>query len=45
MDDIKDVKLAVLEHDGSISVISKDGPEMRMRARVRRYKTRGGSGR
>lgn len=45
LDDIKDVRLAVLEHDGSISVIPKEGTEVRMRARVRRYKTRGGSGR
>lgn len=45
LDDIKDVKLAVMEHDGSISVISKDGPDLRMRARLRRYRTRGGSGR
>ncbi len=44
-EDIKDVKLAVLEHDGSISVIPKDGPDVRMQAHVRRYRTRGGSSR
>ncbi|MBI3746017.1 MAG: DUF421 domain-containing protein [Chloroflexi bacterium] len=45
LEKIKDVKLAVLEHDGSISVVPKDGPEVRMHARVRRYRTRGGSAR
>ena len=41
LDDIADVKLAVLEHDGSISVVPNDGPHLRMRARVRRYRTHG----
>ena len=45
LEDIKDVKLAVLEHDGSISVIPKDGPQVRMRAHIRRYRTRGGASR
>ena len=43
MDDIADVKLAALEHDGSISVVPSDGPHLRMQARVRRYRTRGPS--
>jgi len=42
LEDVKEVKLAVLEHDGSISVIAKEGPQLRMRAHVRRYRTRGG---
>jgi uncharacterized membrane protein YcaP (DUF421 family) len=41
LEDVKEVKLAVLEHDGSISVIPVDGPEVRMRAHSRRYRTRG----
>ena len=40
LDDIKDVKLAVLEHNGSISVVPTSGPEVRMRAQSRRYRTR-----
>ena len=43
LDDIGDVKLAVLEHDGSISVVPNDGPHVRMGPRVRRYRTRGPS--
>jgi uncharacterized membrane protein YcaP (DUF421 family) len=38
LDDIKDVKLAVLEPDGSISVVPTDGPGVKIRARRRRYK-------
>ena len=34
------VKLAVLEHDGSISVVPLAGPEVRLRARARRYRAR-----
>jgi hypothetical protein len=37
------VRLAVLEHDGSISVVPKDGPHVQMHARVRRYRSRGPS--
>ena len=43
LDDIADVELAALEHDGSISIVPKDGPHLRMHARVRRYRTRGPS--
>lgn len=39
LDRVSDVKLAVLEHDGSISVVPNDGPHVHMRARVRRYRT------
>lgn len=45
MDDIKNVRLAVLEHDGSISVVPVDGPELRLQARIRRFRTRGPGGR
>ncbi len=38
LDDIKEVKLAVLEPDGSISVVPTDGPTVKMHARRRRYK-------
>ncbi len=38
---IDEVKLAVLEHDGSISVVPKDGEHLSMRARRRRYRQRG----
>ena len=41
LESIKEVKLAVLEHDGSISVVPNDGPRMSMRARRRRYRQRG----
>jgi uncharacterized membrane protein YcaP (DUF421 family) len=41
LDDIADVKLAVLEHDGSISIVPTDGSHLRLHARVRRYRTRG----
>jgi uncharacterized membrane protein YcaP (DUF421 family) len=37
---IDDVRLAVLENDGSISVVPRSGPEMRLRSRARRYRTR-----
>jgi uncharacterized membrane protein YcaP (DUF421 family) len=35
VEDVKDVKLAVLELDGSISVVPKDSPTVRTRRRVR----------
>jgi uncharacterized membrane protein YcaP (DUF421 family) len=35
MEDVKDVKLAVMELDGSISVVPKDSPMLRTRRRVR----------
>jgi uncharacterized membrane protein YcaP (DUF421 family) len=40
MDDVADVKLAVLEHDGSISIVPKDGPDVHIQARRRRYRRR-----
>jgi uncharacterized membrane protein YcaP (DUF421 family) len=40
LETIDQVKLAVMEHDGSISVVPKDGPEVLIRARSRRYRTR-----
>lgn len=43
LDDVSEVRLAVLEHDGSISVVPKDGPHVQMHARVRRYRSRGPS--
>lgn len=38
LDSIKDVKLAVLEEDGSLSIVPKDGTDVRIRARRRRYR-------
>lgn len=38
LDDIKHVKLGVLEPDGSISVVPADGPGVHLPARRRRYK-------
>ncbi len=38
---IDQVQLAVLEHDGAISVVPKDGEGVRMHARIHRYRTRG----
>ena len=32
------MKLAVLEQDGSLSIVPTDGTDVRMRARRRRYK-------
>ncbi|MEO7665245.1 MAG: YetF domain-containing protein [Candidatus Limnocylindrales bacterium] len=40
LEDVKDVKLAVLEHDGSISVVPRAGPTVRLRSRARRYRAR-----
>jgi uncharacterized membrane protein YcaP (DUF421 family) len=40
-DSIKDVKLAVLEHDGSISVVPTEGRHVSMRAHRRRYRSHG----
>ncbi len=34
---IQDVRLAVLEHDGSISIVPREGPEVRIRHQRRRY--------
>lgn len=33
-----EMELAVLEHDGSISIVPKEGDKIRMRARRRRYR-------
>lgn len=38
LDSIKDMKLAVLEADGSVSIVPTDGNDVRIRARRRRYK-------
>jgi hypothetical protein len=35
--------LAVLEHDGSISIVERDGPDVRLGRAARRYRTRGPS--
>jgi uncharacterized membrane protein YcaP (DUF421 family) len=40
LESVKDVKLAVLEHDGSISVVPAGGAPVRMRARRHRYRRR-----
>jgi uncharacterized membrane protein YcaP (DUF421 family) len=40
LESVKEVKLAVLEHDGSISIVPKDGAELSMRSRRRRYRRR-----
>lgn len=40
LESIDQVQLAVLEHDGAISVIPRDGQQLRMHAR-RRYRSRG----
>lgn len=37
LESIDEVKLAVLEHDGSISVVTRQGPEVRIRTHRRRY--------
>lgn len=41
LESIDQVQLAVLEHDGAISVVPRDGRRVRMHARIRRYRTRG----
>src|ERR1700690_1651809 len=41
LDSIKDMKLAVLEQDGSLSIVPTDGNRVRMRARRRLYKHHG----
>jgi uncharacterized membrane protein YcaP (DUF421 family) len=40
VESISGVKLAVLEHDGSISVVPRDGPAVQMHMRHRRYRRR-----
>jgi uncharacterized membrane protein YcaP (DUF421 family) len=41
LETVDKVKLAVLEHDGTISIVQRDGPEVQLRTRRRRYRTRG----
>ena len=41
LETVTGVKLAVLEHDGSISVVQREGTEVRIHARPRRYGPRG----
>ncbi len=45
LETIDQVQLAVLEHDGAISVVPREGGQVRMHTRVRRYRTRGPGGR
>jgi uncharacterized membrane protein YcaP (DUF421 family) len=40
LDSVDEMKLVVLEEDGSLSVVPKDGPRMQIRARRRRYRGR-----
>jgi len=40
LETVEQVKLAVLEHDGSISVVPRSGTEVRLRARSHRYRSR-----
>jgi uncharacterized membrane protein YcaP (DUF421 family) len=40
LDSVEEMKLVVLEEDGSLSVVPKDGPRMQIRARRRRYRGR-----
>jgi uncharacterized membrane protein YcaP (DUF421 family) len=39
---VGEMQLAVLEQDGSISVVASDGPGLRIRAHHRRYRRRTG---
>lgn len=41
LETIDAVKLAVLEHDGTISIVPRAGPELRIRKGGRRYRSRG----
>ena len=40
---VSDVKLAMLEPDGSISIVPNDGPSLKMRTHHRRYRQRPGN--
>ncbi|HEX5241222.1 MAG TPA: YetF domain-containing protein [Candidatus Limnocylindrales bacterium] len=42
LDSIHDVKIAVLEHDGTISVVPTEGEHLSLRSRRRRYRHRAG---
>ena len=44
VESVSDVRLAVLEHDGSISVVPRDGSNVRIRARHRRYRRKAPGG-
>lgn len=41
LETVEEVRLAVLEHDGSISIVPRDGPAVRLHRGRRRYRTRG----
>jgi uncharacterized membrane protein YcaP (DUF421 family) len=44
LETISEVKLATLEHDGSVSVVPKEGGPVHIRQRHRRYRSPGASG-
>ena len=44
MESISEVKVATLEHDGSVSVVPREGSAVSIRQRHRRYRTPGSSG-
>ena len=44
MESISEVKVATLEHDGSVSVVPREGGSVSIRQRHRRYRTPGSSG-
>jgi uncharacterized membrane protein YcaP (DUF421 family) len=44
LETISEVKLATLEHDGSVSVVPREGGPVQIRQRHRRYRSPGGSG-
>lgn len=44
LDSIDGVKLAVLEHDGSVSIVPKDGGAVQLRSHQRRYHHKGPAG-
>jgi len=44
LDSIDQVKIAVLEHDGSVSIVPKDGGAVQLRSHQRRYHHKGPAG-
>jgi uncharacterized membrane protein YcaP (DUF421 family) len=44
LDSIKQVKIAVLEHDGSVSIVPKDGDTVQLQAHRRHYHHKGPAG-
>jgi uncharacterized membrane protein YcaP (DUF421 family) len=44
LETISEVKLATLEHDGSVSVVPREGGPVHIRQRHRRYRSPGGGG-